>query len=114
MKDFQRKERMEKLENIGIIASSGWFEESLVVWLHFLLGYKVIDYTWSLISLLPYPFLEESIFLIQLPRMYLSPSLGQSPFLIRMLVPSIGVAKSDTTREPDKANSFINKSWFET
>ena len=68
----------------------------------------------SYFSLFPYPFLEESIFLIQLPRMHLSPSLGQSPFLIRMLVPSIGVAKSNTTREPNKANPFINKSWFET
>ena len=31
MEDFQRKERREKQENIGIIASSGWSEESLIV-----------------------------------------------------------------------------------
>ena len=89
MEDFQRKERREKQENIGIIASSGWSEESLIVWLHFLFGYKVFYYTWFLLSLdFSSPLLEESIFLILLPEMHLSPPLGQSPFLIRMLVPS--------------------------
>ena len=31
MKDFQRKESREKHEDIGIIASSRWSEESLMV-----------------------------------------------------------------------------------